>query len=73
MEADEAGELSLGQGVTLSIPQGNETDTLNGKISFISPVVDPASGLQEVKALFDNPDNRIRPGVAGHMKVESAR
>lgn len=40
-----------------------------GKIVFISPVVDPASGLLRVKALFENPDGKLRPGVAGYLKL----
>lgn len=40
-----------------------------GKIVFISPVVDPASGLLRVKALFENPQGRLRPGVAGFLKL----
>ena len=43
---------------------------IGGKIVFISPVVDPASGLQKVKVLFDNAEGKIRPGVSGfYMKL----
>jgi RND family efflux transporter MFP subunit len=41
-----------------------------GKICFISPVVDPASGLAKVKALFENPDGKIRPGLAAKMELD---
>jgi RND family efflux transporter MFP subunit len=40
---------------------------LTGKIVFISPVVDPASGLLRIKALFSNLDGKVRPGVAGRL------
>ena len=43
--------------------------SVTGKIYFISPVVDPASGLAKVKAIFDNADGKIRPGVAAKMTV----
>jgi RND family efflux transporter MFP subunit len=43
-----------------------------GKIYFISPVVDPASGLAKVKAIFENADGKIRPGVAAKMTAEPA-
>jgi multidrug efflux pump subunit AcrA (membrane-fusion protein) len=36
---------------------------------YVSPVVDAASGLQEVKALFENAGGVIRPGVAGVLMV----
>lgn len=45
-------------------------DSIQARISFISPVVDAGSGLAKVKALFDNPDAKIRPGVAAKMFVE---
>jgi RND family efflux transporter MFP subunit len=44
--------------------------TVAGKISFISPVVDAASGLVRVKAIFDNTDGRIRPGLAAKLFTE---
>jgi hypothetical protein len=31
--------------------------------------VDPASGLLKIKVLFENPDNKIRPGVAGLLHL----
>lgn len=43
---------------------------VTGKICFISPVVDPASGLAKIKALFENDDGKIRPGLAAKMEVE---
>ena len=46
------------------------TIKLKGKIVFLSPVVDPASGLQKVRVLFDNTEGQVRPGVAGKMLIE---
>lgn len=43
---------------------------VQAKICFISPVVDPASGLARVKALFDNADGKIRPGIAATMTAQ---
>jgi hypothetical protein len=34
-------------------------------VELVSPVVDPASGLVEIKVLFDNLEGRIRPGLSG--------
>ncbi len=39
--------------------------TCTGRVSFVSPVIDPASGLRKFKVLFDNPGGRVTPGVAG--------
>ena len=46
------------------------TAALTGKVVFLSPVVDPASGLQKVKLLFDNADGKVRPGLAGKLFIE---
>lgn len=41
--------------------------TVPGIVSFISPVIEPSSGLLKVKARFENTDRRIVPGAAGQM------
>lgn len=69
IEAPLGKNLSKGQAVDLSIPVGFDTITRKGRLIFVSPVVDPASGLMMVKAEFDNPDGAVRPGVAGTMLI----
>lgn len=70
VEAKAAGRLKLDQLVKLEIETTVAPVTLAGKIVFLSPVVDPASGLQKVRVRFDNADGRVRPGVAGKMIFE---
>lgn len=70
VEATKALTLALDQRVTLEIGSDPSATRVEGHISFISPVIDPASGLQKIKILFSNADGRIRPGVAGAMMVE---
>ena len=65
--------LKLGQSVTLEIEAGAAPVIFQGAISFISPVVNPASGLMKVKAVFENPEGKIRPGVAGKMLLTDTR
>ncbi|MFO1500742.1 MAG: efflux RND transporter periplasmic adaptor subunit [Verrucomicrobiota bacterium] len=62
--------LSPGQRVNLEIESGPAPQNVPATISFVSPVVDAASGLMKVKAIFDNPNPKIRPGVAGRMLLE---
>src|SRR4051812_23660271 len=57
--------LTLGQALRLDTGDDAKPVPFEGKIVFISPVVDPASGLLRIKALFPNPDSKLRPGVAG--------
>lgn len=68
-----AGNLAVERPVRFEVGESSEAAArLNGKIVFVSPVVDPASGLLRIKALFANPDGRVRPGVAGRLLLPSA-
>lgn len=70
VESQAVGRLSMDQDVRLEIEASPAPVSLPGKVVFLSPVVDPASGLQKVKVLFDNADGKVRPGVAGRMFFE---
>ena len=67
LEIKSADRLKLNAAVKLEIETGGAPALVEGRVSFLSPVVDPASGLFKVKVLFENPDGRIRPGVAGKL------
>ncbi len=69
LEAAAASALRPGQPVKLEIDAGGKRLPFNGIVSFVSPVVDPASGLQKVKVLFENPEGKISPGVAGLLHL----
>lgn len=43
----------------------------SGRVFFVSPVVDPASGLQEVRVRFDNRDRAVAPGVTARLLLEA--
>jgi multidrug efflux pump subunit AcrA (membrane-fusion protein) len=62
--------LKQGQNVRIEIEAGSKTEVFPGAIFFVSPVVDSASGLLRVKVLFENPDGKIRPGVAGRILLQ---
>jgi membrane fusion protein (multidrug efflux system) len=62
-----AARPQLGQAVTIQMADGQ---SVTGKISFISPVVDAASGLARLKAVFDNPDGKVRPGMAAKLILQ---
>jgi RND family efflux transporter MFP subunit len=68
MDGKIASGLQLGQAVKIEIE--GVTASVIGKISFISPVVDPASGLAKVKAIFENTDGKIRPGLAAKLTAQ---
>ena len=71
MEARELGRFKSGQNVTLEVDLGDGKARVPGRIDFLSPVVDPASGLSVMKVLFDNKDGQIRPGLTGVVLSET--
>lgn len=70
IEARISSDLKVNQPVRLELEDGKSSIRVAAKIIFISPVIDPASGLQKVKALFENADGRVRPGLMGKMFQE---
>jgi len=73
IEAKAGYNLKVGQTARLEIEAGNATLPIQGRITFVSPVVDPASGLLRVKVLFENPESRVRPGVPGKLLLEDSK
>jgi RND family efflux transporter MFP subunit len=67
VDGSQSAHLQVGQAVRLVIDEAGGPEEVRARLAFVSPVVDSASGLQRVKALFDNADGRIRPGLAGKM------
>jgi len=68
IEGRNASSLRLDQEVKVFV-DGTATP-VTAKICFISPVVDPASGLAKIKAIFDNAGGKIRPGLAASISLE---
>lgn len=62
--------LTIGQQVHLTFNNTDEPITIPAKLSFISPVIDPASGLRTIKAKFKNSHSAILPGSAGMLRIE---
>lgn len=61
--------LKSGSTVDLELQAGASVEKVKGRIIFVDPVVDPASGLQKVKATFPIRNGNICPGVSGTMLV----
>jgi RND family efflux transporter MFP subunit len=71
VEATQGGRLKQDQLVMMEIDLGGSKATVQGKVFFLSPVVDAASGLQKLKVLFENKDGKIRPGLTGVLLLEN--
>ena len=63
-------QLRLNEEVELHFNNGLATVRLPAQISFISPLLDPASGLRKIKATFLNKEGLIVPGTAGQLQLE---
>ena len=67
VEAAHGVQLQEGDSVGLEFLSGGRTIKVPGRLSFVSPIVDPSSGLLQVKALCDNSQAGIKPGVDGYL------
>lgn len=56
----------LAPGAKVSLQIGQES--CEGVVHFISPVLDPSSGLLTIKVTFENNGSRVRPGAAGQLR-----
>jgi membrane fusion protein (multidrug efflux system) len=54
--------------IEATLPDGSIFPTL-GRIGFVDPVVDPATGTQEYRAEFVNPAHVLLPGQFVHVRV----
>jgi RND family efflux transporter MFP subunit len=47
--------------------------TVSGTVEFVAPAIDAASGLLEVRAIFDNKEGRVTAGTMGGMRLKPAK
>ena len=64
--------IRAGSSVVLQLGSDSEPLRRVAHLVFVSPVADPASGLVDVLAEFDNADGSVRPGTAGRIIGPSA-
>ena len=50
---------------------GEQAAAFDGKVSFVSPEVDPITGQVRIWAEIDNHDGRLRPGQPVRMMIGS--
>jgi len=59
--------LSVGETVRVRLNQNGKLLEVNGLVEFFSSVVDPASGLRELKIALPSDGESILPGVSGEL------
>jgi RND family efflux transporter MFP subunit len=72
VEPENIADLTLNQMAEVSVQQGKQDYSVKAELVYISPQIDPASGLRTIKALMANPDGAIVPGVAGTLSIDSS-
>jgi membrane fusion protein (multidrug efflux system) len=55
--------------VTVTLPDGSKLPVA-GKLDFVAPSLDAATGTQEFRALFRNPDRLLLPGQVVQVRLE---
>ena len=66
--AEQSTRLREGQAVKILV--GPSSLLVQARVTFVSPVVDPASGLRELKADLINPPAAVRPGVGAALQLQ---
>jgi RND family efflux transporter MFP subunit len=69
----QAADLEPGDPLTIIVGRSDGARELPGRVSFVSPVVDPASGLLKLKVEFDNTKERVFPGITATLRLPDLR
>ena len=64
---EEAADIKIDGRLQVKCRVDNQDATFDGRVEFIDPRVDAASGLTRVKVLVANPEHRIRPGLRAEV------
>ena len=64
-------KLKVGKKINFTVKTKSVTAKKKGKIIFISPVADMASGLVRIKIEFANRKNRVTPGLSATINIDA--
>jgi multidrug efflux pump subunit AcrA (membrane-fusion protein) len=64
-----ASQSLQGQPVMIELNGDYEEISLPGKVTFVSPEIDPVNQRVRIRAEFANPDLTVRPGNQGQMRI----
>ena len=70
MTVEEARAFPVGRKVDLRFPEmESDFEGLVGKVDFVDPRVDPASGLLQIRILAENPNLAVKPGLRARVTL----
>jgi RND family efflux transporter MFP subunit len=64
--------IKLGESFSFNVKTRNVDMNKVGKITFVSPIADSASGLVRIKIEFENQDLKITPGLSATIDIDFA-
>jgi len=67
IDQQEASQLKVGDAATISVP--GQPGALKGKVSLVSPALDPSSTTVEVWVQSPNPGERLKPGSSVQVQM----
>lgn len=67
IDQQEASQLKVGDNATISVP--GQPGVLKGKVSLVSPALDPNSTTVEVWVQAPNPGERLKPGTDVQVQI----
>jgi RND family efflux transporter MFP subunit len=67
IDQSEAAQLKVGDPATISVP--GQPGALKGKVSLVSPALDPNSTTVEVWVQAPNPGDRLKPGSSVQAQI----
>lgn len=73
LAAERVSESLPGREVELQVGTGGKLRTFAGRITFVSPEVNPVNGQIRICAEIDNASGALRPGVQGTLVVATSK
>lgn len=72
VRAEDLRHIYVGQEAKARFPELDLDGELTGKVDFIDPRVDAASGLLRVRVLVDNPTHQVKAGVRAIVSISTS-
>ena len=73
LRAEDAGAIHLGDTIEVRCPLADATRVFPGKVDFVDPRIDAASGLMRVKVLLDNAEALLKPGLRANVSIPGTK
>lgn len=69
LPVEDSASIKVGRELQIKCRAADEETMFPGRVEFVDPRVDAASGLIRVKVIVDNPDHAIKPGLRAEIFI----